>query len=236
MKTNQTCWAVIPAAGIGTRMGAEIPKQYLPLMGKTVLEHTVLRFCEHVDIRAVIVVLADNDLHWKKLSLAKNPKVHTTTGGIQRYHSVFNGLRYLEKMASVDDWVLVHDAARPCIRIEDINKLIQAAVSSVDGAVLAIPERDTMKRATRDRKIESTVSRDDLWHAQTPQIFRYSMLKSALENVFAKNIPVTDESQAIEMFGKFPMLVEGHADNIKITHPADLMLAEVYLKQQESRL
>jgi 2-C-methyl-D-erythritol 4-phosphate cytidylyltransferase len=93
-----------------------------------------------------------------------------------------------------------------------------------------------MKRATRDRKIESTVSRDDLWHAQTPQMFRYSMLKSALENVFAKNIPVTDESQAIEMFGKFPMLVEGHADNIKITHPADLKLAEVYLKQQENHL
>ncbi len=233
MTTDRMCWAIIPAAGTGTRMGVNTPKQYLPLLGKTVLEHTLQRFCDHPAVNGVVVVLAENDHYWKTVSPATNQKIHTTTGGLKRCHSVLNGLRYLENIAQADDWVMVHDAARPCIRPKDLDKLIHAASGCPDGAILAVPVRDTMKRAGIDSKISETVSRDDLWHALTPQMFRLSTLKTALKNAIEKNIPVTDEAQAVELTGLRPLLVEGHADNIKITHQADLALAETYLAQQE---
>lgn len=232
MTTDRAYWAIIAAAGSGTRMGVNTPKQYLTLSGKTVLEHTLQRFCDHVAIKGIVVVLPENDHYWKTVSLATNKKIHTTIGGPKRYHSVLNGLHYLEKIANADDWILVHDAARPCVRIEDIDKLILAVQSCPDGAILAVPARDTMKRA-KDMQIDSTISRDDLWHALTPQMFRLSILKTALEQAIETDIPVTDEAQAIELTGLRPLLVEGHADNIKITHQVDLALAETYLAQQK---
>ena len=233
MIKSQKCWAIIPAAGIGTRMGVETPKQYLSLAGKTVLEHALLHFCEHDAIHGVVVVLSEDDRYWKSVSVVTNRKIHTTTGGQQRYHSVLNGLNYLEKIAQPDDWIMVHDAARPCVRLEDINKLIDAANGTEDGAILAVPTRDTMKRADKDYKIRETVSREDLWHALTPQIFRFSTLRTALQKAIVNNIPITDEAQAVEMMGLRPLLVEGYADNIKITHKADLALAETHLRQQK---
>jgi len=216
-------------------MGTEVPKQYLPLYGKTIVEHSAGRLCDHKSIAGVIVVLAENDARWDSLPLATNPKIHTTTGGMQRYHSVLNGLLYLNTIAQADDWVLVHDAARPCLRTDDIDKLIQAASACADGAILAVPVRDTMKQADPDNRISATVNRNQLWHALTPQMFRLSVLRSALENIIANNIAVTDEAQAIEMTGVRPLLVEGHPDNIKITLQADLVLAEIYLARQENQ-
>lgn len=215
-------------------MGTEVPKQYLPLYGKTILEHSAGRLRDHKSIAGVVVVLAENDHRWNSLPLATKPKIHTTTGGKQRYHSVLNGLHYLITVAQADDWVLVHDAARPCLRTDDIDKLIQAASECPDGAILAIPVRDTMKHADPANRIKATVNRNELWHALTPQMFRLSVLRSALENNIANNIAVTDEAQAVEMTGMRPLLVEGHHDNIKITHKVDLMLAEIFLAQQEN--
>jgi 2-C-methyl-D-erythritol 4-phosphate cytidylyltransferase len=214
-------------------MGAGIPKQYLHLAGKTVLEHTLQQFINIDSIKGLVVVLAADDQYWPSLNLDSTNRIHTTSGGLERYNSVLNGLHYLEQMAHEDDWVLVHDAARPCVRPHDIKKLISAMSQCPDGAILAVPVRDTMKRSDSDNRITSTVSRDRLWHAQTPQIFRLSALRDALERVISQNISVTDEAQAIELTGLHPLLVEGHPDNIKITHPADLALAEIYLNQQE---
>jgi 2-C-methyl-D-erythritol 4-phosphate cytidylyltransferase len=215
-------------------MGSTVPKQYLPLAGKTILEHTLKPFCEHSAIHSVVVVVAENDKRWKSLPLANHPKVHATTGGLQRYHSVLNGLKYIQNLTNTDDWVLVHDAARPCVRSDDIDSLIAAADTCTDGAILGLPVRDTMKRADNDRKIHETVNRDNLWHALTPQLFRLSVLRKAIENTIVNSIEVTDEAQAVEMMGLTPLLVEGHPDNIKITHPSDLALAELYLAQQEN--
>ncbi len=217
-------------------MGAGIPKQYLPLAGKTVLEYTLQRFTGIDAIKGLVVVLAADDHYWQSLQTTSNTLIHTTIGGEERYQSVLNGLRYLEKMADTDDWVLVHDAARPCIRAADIKKLIRATSLCADGAILAVPVRDTMKRADPGNRITATVSRDQLWHAQTPQIFQLGTLRAALEKVVEQNTTVTDEAQAIELIGLSPLLVEGHPDNIKITHPADLTLAEIYLRQQEKPL
>jgi 2-C-methyl-D-erythritol 4-phosphate cytidylyltransferase len=236
MGTQRTCWTVIPAAGLGTRMGTGIPKQYMPLAGKTVLEHTLQRFTGIDTIKGLVVVLAADDHYWQSLQITSNTLIHTTIGAAERYQSVLNGLRYLEKMADADDWVLVHDAARPCVRPADIKKLINATSLCVDGAILAVPVRDTMKRADAGNRITATVSRDQLWHAQTPQIFQLGTLRAALEKVVGQNMAVTDEAQAIEMTGLCPLMVEGHPDNIKITHPADLSLAEIYLRQQETQL
>jgi 2-C-methyl-D-erythritol 4-phosphate cytidylyltransferase len=213
-------------------MGAAKPKQYLKLKGKSVLEHSLQLFCHHAKIKGVVVVLAEQDPYWHTLAAAKDKKVRTTTGGLERCHSVRNGLRLLGDMAKPDDWVLVHDAARPCLRHEDIDKLIHTLSGSPVGGILAVPVRDTMKRADETNHVKETVSRAGLWHALTPQMFRFSILEMALDNVISNTIQVTDEAQAVELSGITPVLVEGHRDNIKITHQADLVLAELYLTQQ----
>lgn len=227
---------IIPAAGIGTRMGLETPKQYLQLQGQCIIEHTLKPFCEHEGIEAVVVALAKNDRYWPKLKIAAHPKIHTATGGLERCHSVLNSLNYLHTIAAADDWVMVHDAARPCLRREDIDKLMGAMSGDSEGGLLAIPVRDTMKRTDKTMKIKETVDRENLWHALTPQIFRLGPLKAALESAISQDIIVTDEAQAMEMRGVRPLLVEGHPDNIKITHQNDLPLAELFLAQQENRL
>lgn len=223
-------WAVIPAAGTGSRMQSDIPKQYLQLHGKTVIEHTLQAFCENKNIKGIVVAISDNDNWWKHLAIASHPKIKTTQGGAERCHSVLNCLQFLAAEAAADDWVLVHDAARPCIDSNEIDRLISILMEHPVGGLLALPVRDTMKRAGRDNIVSDTVNREGLWHALTPQMFRLSSLTQALQSAIEQKLLVTDESQAMELMGQKPLLVEGQAGNIKITRQDDLALAELYLE------
>ncbi len=219
-------WVIIPAAGIGKRMGTEIPKQYLKLGDQTVLEHTINRFQSFSQIKGIVICLAPDDLFFNQLSISK--QIMMTNGGKERCDSVLNGLNFLEKYAEENDCILVHDAARPCVRKSDIEKLMFELQDHEVGGLLAVPVRDTMKRA-KNQHVETTVNRENLWHALTPQMFRFKTLKMALETALEKQQIITDEAQAIEFLGLHPMLIEGHADNIKITHPNDLQLAHLFL-------
>ncbi|HEY5702244.1 MAG TPA: 2-C-methyl-D-erythritol 4-phosphate cytidylyltransferase [Gammaproteobacteria bacterium] len=227
MSNTERYWAVIPAAGAGKRMQSDIPKQYLQINGKPIIEYTLEVFTKHPDIEAVIVAISDTDEYWNELPVSRHPKVKTTEGGIERCHSVMNCLDYLSDIADESDWVLVHDAARPCLKSTDIDKLINN-VSATDGGLLALPVRDTMKRSN-DRHVSETVSREGLWHALTPQMFRLHNLQLALKAVIDSGELVTDESLAMERAGYRPLLVEGRPDNIKVTHNVDLYLATLYL-------
>ncbi len=224
---------VIPAAGIGTRMRMETPKQYLTLHGRTILEYTLDCFRDHPSVSGIVVVLAPEDPYWDTLAVSGHEKITTTIGGVERYHSVQNGLAVLNTMAGEDDWVMVHDAARPCLRRDDVDRLIEALKDHPVGGILAIPVRDTMKRSGDDNGIRATVDREGLWHALTPQMFRLQLLERCLGQAIADGRPVTDESQAVEQAGHHPLLVPGNPDNIKITHRNDLPLAELFLSQQE---
>lgn len=209
-------------------MGSPQPKQYLSLQGKTIIQHTLERF-NFPRISGIVVCVAKEDTYWETLQLPM--PVIRVNGGAARCHSVFNGLQALQEHAQSDDWVLVHDAARPCVRQADIEKLMTDLAQHPIGGLLGVPVRDTMKRVD-NLHIVDTINRDGLWHALTPQMFRLGNLYNALQHVLNSGELVTDESQAIEKMGKRPVLIEGHADNIKITHPQDLRLAELYLQQQ----
>lgn len=234
MKSVYRCWAIIPAAGIGRRIGSETPKQYLQINGKPILQYSIDLFLQHHLIDGVVIVLAENDTLWKGLQINESKNLITTIGGAERFHSVLNGLIALEGRLDTDDWVLVHDAARPCLDISDIDKLINSTVTHPTGGILAMPVRDTMKRAGEDNLIIETVDRNQLWHALTPQMFRFKKLRQAIEDAIENNIPITDEAQAIEQIGQRPILVEGSARNIKVTRPEDLALASFYLSEMES--
>jgi len=226
-------WAIIPAAGVGRRMHSDIPKQYLPLAERTVLEHTLHRISLHPLIAEIIVVISEGDTHWKKLHLDWVAKpVRTVFGGEERCHSVLNGLEAITLKADDNDWVLVHDAARPCVRPDDIDRLIMRCRDDV-GGILAIPVSDTMKQSDDAGLSESTIDRSRLWHAYTPQMFRLGKLRDALRQALEQKLLVTDEAMAMEQAGYKPRLVEGHADNIKITRPEDLALAAFFIKQQQ---
>ena len=222
-------WVVLPAAGHGARMGAEIPKQYLPLAGATVLAHTLRCFVGHPAIAGIVVVLAPGDVRWTAVDSGLREQVSTAEGGAERADSVARGLAALAGRAAADDWVLVHDAARPCLRRADLDHLLATVAGHPVGGILAVPVRDTMKRAAADGTIAATVPRGDLWHAQTPQMFRYRLLVDALA---AAGSAVTDEAMAVERAGGAALLVEGHADNLKITRPEDLALAAWHLGAQ----
>jgi 2-C-methyl-D-erythritol 4-phosphate cytidylyltransferase len=225
-------WALVPAAGSGIRMGADRPKQYLPLQGRAVLLHTLERLCTHPRIKGVLLGLAPGDPYWPGLSIAFPRLLGTFSGGAERALTVLNGLHALAGRAQPDDWVLVHDAVRPCLRHMDIDALIDQASLCPDGGLLGVALTDTVKRADREQRVVETVERGGLWRALTPQMFRLQALRAALEAAVAAGVNVTDEATAIERVGGRPLLVAGHADNIKITVPADLTLAEMYLKQQ----
>lgn len=233
MNQKKNIWAIIPAAGVGRRMGTDIPKQYLQLNGKTVIEHTISALDKHDDISEIIVVISKQDEHWPDLSITSSKPVSTVSGGKERCDSVLNGLLALEGKASDDDWVLVHDAARPCLQTDDLNKLIDSLLEHRVGGILASPVRDTMKRSTEGQLIKATVDRDNLWHALTPQMFRFGILKSALVSALNQGLPVTDEASAVELAGYQPLLVEGKMENLKITRPEDLALAAFYLQQDK---
>jgi 2-C-methyl-D-erythritol 4-phosphate cytidylyltransferase len=227
-------WCVVPAAGKGLRVGGELPKQYLFLSGSTVIQHTLNRLSQ-LSPQAIVVPLAEGDEKAQTLSYHYPTLLRFVQGGKERSDSVLAGLRAIAAEAKDADWVLVHDVARPCVRISDIQHLLADIKTSKVGGLLAHRVRDTMKRA-HDFFVQETVPREDLWHALTPQIFRYGLLKLALEMAQKKGEPVTDESQAIEKLGFQPLLVQAAADNIKITWPADIALAEAFLALQEKSL
>lgn len=210
-------------------MGHELPKQYLPLLGRPILQHTLERLSLLADLSGIVVCLAENDPYWAELTLPTNKTIIPIQGGLERYHSVFNGLQTLQKLAHSQAWVLVHDAARPCVRPTDIEKLMTQLSDHPVGGLLAAPVRDTMKRSDPQGKIEKTINREGLWHALTPQMFRLSLLTEALHRALHQGLSVTDEAQAMEYLGYQPVLVEGHTDNIKITHPQDLALASLLI-------
>ena len=221
-------WCVVPAAGRGTRVGGERPKQYLPLAGRALILHTLDRLAAHPAIAGLMVVLAAGDPHWPGTRTLHGKAVLTATGGGERADSVLAGLRALPADVAADDFVLVHDAARPCVRRGDISRLIDVAVAS-DGGLLGAPLRDTLKRADELGRSALTEPREQRWRAFTPQMFRRGQLVSALETARGGGVAVSDEAMAMERAGYAPLLVEGSEDNIKVTTAADFALAEFLL-------
>lgn len=226
-------WAVVPAAGVGRRMGADRPKQYLPLLGRTVIEHALSCFAQHPGISGIVVAIAPHDVHWEKLAFRPPKPCFTVVGGDERGRTVLNALRFLVNHAAPSDWALVHDAARPCLTRADLDKLMTQVQDSPVGGILATPVRDTMKQADKDKRIVKTVCRRGLWHALTPQMFRIGLLREALERALGEGVAVTDEASAVEHLGHRPQLVEGRADNLKVTLATDLGLAEFFLKHRQ---
>ena len=225
-------WGVIPAAGQGTRMGTGRPKQYLELAGRAVLEHTLERLAGDPRITGIVVALGPDDADWGRLAMPAGVEVRTVTGGAERCHSVLNALESLAGCAAPTDWVLVHDAARPCLRPADLSRLLDTLAEDPVGGLLALPVRDTMKRAGVGDRVDATVDRNGLWHALTPQMFRLRALREALDKAIAAGVLVTDEAAAMEWAGHRPRLVAGAGDNLKITRPEDLPLAEYYLARR----
>ena len=228
----------MPAAGIGKRMASAIPKQYLKIQGKSILEHTLQRLLSHPYIAKVIVAINPNDHFFSNTSLVNHAKVKVVIGGDERVDSVFAALNALNH--STDDpldphWVLVHDAARPCVLAQDITDLIHYCQEKNHGAVLGSPVSDTMKQVNTDNIIEKTQDRNGLWRALTPQMYKVIELKSALKQGLQQGITITDEASAMEASGFTSGIVQGRSDNIKITQPEDLPLAEFILTQQQSR-
>ena len=232
--TKTNIWAILPAAGVGKRTGADIPKQYLSLNGRPLIEWTLNRLLEMDEIVRIVVVVSANDSYWRDLNISRHSRILQADGGSERCYSVLNGLRALQGQADADDWVLVHDAARPCVRTRDIQLLVDAAIAAGKGGILAMRVRDTMKKSNDNNEIESTVNRDSLWHALTPQLFRYGELNNELQQALDDGFEVTDEASAMEHAGQQPLLVEGASDNIKVTLPEDLALADFFLRKQDS--
>jgi 2-C-methyl-D-erythritol 4-phosphate cytidylyltransferase len=218
----------MPAAGSGRRFGDRMPKQYAPLHGRTVLEWALAPFLSDGRCAGAVVVIAPSDTWWPKIAERISP-VTVAQGGGERAESVRSGLQALTRKANPDDWVLVHDAARPCLSNADRDRLLEQAGAHAVGGLLAVRASETLKRAQADQSVESTVDRADLWRAGTPQMFRFARLVEALDRaITAKRFP-TDEAQALEWLGDHPLLVEGSAANIKVTSPEDLKIAEALL-------
>ncbi|MGD0960823.1 MAG: 2-C-methyl-D-erythritol 4-phosphate cytidylyltransferase [Methylomonas sp.] len=225
-----SCWAVVPAAGVGKRMQSDRPKQYLPLNGKTVIEHTLERLLESGCFAGLAVAVSADDPYWPELPVSMRPDVVRAPGGKERADSVLSALKALRPRAADQDWVLVHDAARPCLTSGDIKHLIETLQNDPVGGILALPVHDTLKRVTGD-SIDASVDRLCIWRALTPQMFRYGLLFEALLRT-AGNPAVTDDASALEIQGFRPKIVEGRPDNIKITRPEDLALAQFFMERQ----
>ncbi|MDY0249672.1 MAG: 2-C-methyl-D-erythritol 4-phosphate cytidylyltransferase [Pseudomonas sp.] len=223
-------WLVIPAAGIGSRMQADCPKQYLKVSGKTILELTLACFLKHPSLRGIVLALAEHDRWWPQSSLAKHPLIQSVVGGAERADSVLNALQALQSHgAQADDWVLVHDAARPLLAREDLDRLLAGLANHPVGGLLAVPARDTLKQVDAEGSVLKTIDRSVIWHALTPQMFRLGLLQRALTDALQSGVVVTDESSAVEWAGFTPKVIEGCANNIKITRPEDLRLLNTLL-------
>jgi 2-C-methyl-D-erythritol 4-phosphate cytidylyltransferase len=261
-------WLLVPAAGVGSRMQADRPKQYLSLLDRPIIEHTLERLISALPDANVVLCLNPEDPYWPQTRFAQETvfsQLQVVAGGKERCDTVLNGLKAIAKQADDDDWVLVHDVARPCVQIDDIHTLIERLSDDPVGGILALPVADTMKRtrsaqsdadntddsvdddSTYDDstygdstydipRIDQTVDRNQLWHALTPQMFRYGLLVKSLSQALEQNITITDEASALEWAGYQPGLVCGQRDNIKVTHPDDLYFAELYLKAQKESL
>jgi len=224
-------WAVIPAAGSGSRFSKTELKQYQYIQDRTVLEHTIQRIGQ-LPLNGYVLAIGTQDTFAQTLAFQNIDKAHFCTGGAERVHSVLNALNHLLNFADENDWVLVHDAARPCVTIDCLNALVAKAIESNDSAILAIPVRDTLKQVKTGDHIDKTVSRDSLWQAQTPQITKIGKLKKAIEHALENNVTITDEASALEYLGETVRVVMGRSDNIKITYPDDLELARLILQSQ----
>lgn len=231
---DSAIWVVIPAAGRGRRMGKETPKQYLPLAGRAVIDHTLACFTSHPRISGLAIAIAADDSEWPRHAPHTDKSVYVVEGGAERCHSVRNALRSLADKLAPDDWVLVHDAARPCLHSDDLDRLITTFAGDPVGGILAAPLADTLKRADDGGNITATVERTGLWRALTPQMFRFGLLQAALDAALAAGQPVTDEAVAMEAAGHPVRILEGRADNIKITTPADIDLAAEVLQGRRS--
>jgi 2-C-methyl-D-erythritol 4-phosphate cytidylyltransferase len=227
-----TTWVVVPAAGVGRRFGGDTPKQYQQLLGKSVIEHTLERLLE-LDDTQIVVAVSSVDTQWQKLSVFQSPRIQTAIGGDERADSVRLAVETLQGKAKQDDWVLVHDVARPCVRVQDIKNLFAQLANHKVGGVLATPVSDTLKRVLNQPDIDSTEDRSQLWAAQTPQMFRYGLLLESLQAAVEQQRQPTDESAAIEQLGYTPSVVEGSRDNIKITRLEDMAIAEAIMKYQQ---
>ena len=223
-------WCVVPAAGRGTRVGGHCPKQYLPLAGRPLIEHTLERLAAHPWIAGLLVTLGADDTHWPGIAELNGKRVLTAVGGAERSDSVLAGIDALPAAVGRDDFVLVHDAARPCVRLDDISRLIERA-GAVDGGLLGAPLRDTLKRADTAGCSAQTEPRDQRWRAFTPQLFRRGQLAAALRAAASAGRVVSDEAMAMELAGYAPLLVEGAEDNIKVTTAADFPLAAYLLSR-----
>jgi 2-C-methyl-D-erythritol 4-phosphate cytidylyltransferase len=228
-------WAVLPAAGRGTRFGGEVPKQYLEAAGKPLIAHALDALLSHPRIDGVMVALSADDSRWPGWTSHHGKPLLRCIGGGERADSVLAALHALPAEVGDDALILVHDAARPNLCAADLDRLIDIASSHVDGAILAAPVRDTLKRADDAAHIVGTEARSALWRAFTPQAFRRGALTAALERARADGIVVTDEAMAMERMGAHPALVEGREDNLKVTTPADLALAEYLLSRSADR-
>jgi 2-C-methyl-D-erythritol 4-phosphate cytidylyltransferase len=224
-------FALVLAAGQGTRIGDAVPKQYIPIAGKPMMFHSIEALAAVARIERLFVVLAPLDRHWGEHDWSALPeKIEAAfCGGSHRAESVLNTLKHLESRIAKDDWVLVHDAARPCIVTELVEQFLDEIGEDQVGGLLSMPLADTLKRAEEHQRVEATVSRAGLWRAQTPQMFRYEALRRGLE----KNPKATDESEAVESLGYAPRLVEGENSNIKVTFAEDIQIAELILEHRD---
>lgn len=225
-------WPILPAAGVGSRMKADRPKQYLSLNGRYLMDHTLEVMLSYPAFEKTVLVLSADDPYWPASIYSGNERIIRAEGGAERCYSVLNGLAALDGLAADNDWVVVHDVARPCLQHSDLDALLTQLQDP--GAILAAPVRDTMKRGSQTggkNVIDHTVERKQLWHALTPQVFRYAQLKQALQQCLRDGVEVTDEASAIEHTGQAPLLVEGRSDNIKVTRPEDLALAAFFLSR-----
>jgi 2-C-methyl-D-erythritol 4-phosphate cytidylyltransferase len=233
---------VVPAAGLGKRFGAKIAKQYSNLLGKTLMEHCLERLL-NMPCESIIVALHNRDNNWQDLDLFNNSRISCIGGGDDRTQSVRNALTSIEGRAGEKDWVLVHDVVRPCITQNDLVNLIAMLEDSPVGGLLATPVNATLKRILPSTNqsdnplivgvVDETVEREALWQAATPQMFRYGLLSAALKHCAERNISITDEAQAVEIFGYQPQVIRGRSDNIKVTNAEDLVLAEAILRSQK---
>jgi len=226
-------WIIVPAAGIGARMGSAVPKQYLALGGQPVLARTLQRLAALPGLGRIVVALHPDDTFWPSLILPADVPITVCAGADQRSQSVLNALHALREWAEADDWVLVHDAVRPCVRLAEITSLLGEIAQHPCGGLLAVPVSSTLKRANGAGDVATTLARDKVWLASTPQAFRFGPLSLALESALGKAEAITDEASALELAGYSPRLVRGSADNIKITYPEDLFLAELILEAQQ---
>lgn len=221
---------VIPAAGMGNRMETAIPKQYLPLCGKPMISYSIQTFFASPRIASIHLALSPEDYFWRNLGLDVNSRLQLHyTGGETRAQTVLNTLLALHSQIDEDDWILVHDAARPGLSLSLLNTLLDSLEHDAVGGLLALPLADTLKQSNADARVKATIPRDGLWQAQTPQMFRYSLLKRALERF---NGAPTDEAQAVEALGLEPKLVVGSLKNMKVTYPQDMALMEVLIQKE----